>query len=35
MFGSTRSVNAGVASGIAMHRWVSTHALGPDGTPLG
>ena len=33
MFGSTRSVNAGVASGIAMHRWVATHALGPDGTP--
>ncbi len=26
-FGSTRSVNAGVASGIAMHRWVCTHAL--------
>jgi tRNA G18 (ribose-2'-O)-methylase SpoU len=25
MFGSTRSVNAGVASGIAMHTWVRTH----------
>ena len=24
-FGSTRSINAGVASGIAMHRWVSEH----------
>jgi tRNA G18 (ribose-2'-O)-methylase SpoU len=27
MFGSTRSINAGVASGIAMHAWVATHAL--------
>ena len=26
-FGSTRSINAGVASGIAMHRWVCHHAL--------
>ena len=25
-FGSTRSVNAGVASGIAMHAWVRQHA---------
>jgi tRNA(Leu) C34 or U34 (ribose-2'-O)-methylase TrmL len=25
-FGSTRSVNAGVASGIAMHAWVEQHA---------
>jgi tRNA G18 (ribose-2'-O)-methylase SpoU len=25
MFGSTRSINAGVASGIAMHAWVRTH----------
>ena len=24
-FGSTRSINAGVASGIAMHAWVRTH----------
>jgi tRNA G18 (ribose-2'-O)-methylase SpoU len=28
MFGSTRSINAGVASGIAMHAWVRRHALG-------
>lgn len=28
MFGSTRSINAGVASGIALHDWVVTHALG-------
>ncbi|WP_231115952.1 TrmH family RNA methyltransferase [Motilibacter rhizosphaerae] len=28
MFGSTRSVNAGVAAGIAMHAWVRRHALG-------
>ena len=28
MFGSTRSINAGVASGIALHTWVLTHALG-------
>jgi tRNA G18 (ribose-2'-O)-methylase SpoU len=26
-FGSTRSINAGVASGIAMHTWISQHAL--------
>ncbi|WP_420436067.1 TrmH family RNA methyltransferase [Candidatus Poriferisocius sp.] len=26
-FGSTRSINAGVASGIAMHRWVCQHTL--------
>ncbi|NUS72319.1 MAG: RNA methyltransferase [Corynebacteriales bacterium] len=26
-FGSTRSINAGVASGIAMHAWVRQHAL--------
>ncbi|MBI9001311.1 RNA methyltransferase [Corynebacterium sp. CCM 8864] len=25
-FGSTRSINAGVAAGIAMHRWVTQHA---------
>ena len=25
-FGSTRSINAGVASGIAMHAWVRAHA---------
>ncbi len=26
-FGSTRSINAGVASGIAMHTWIRQHAL--------
>jgi tRNA G18 (ribose-2'-O)-methylase SpoU len=31
-FGSTRSINAGVASGIAMHAWIRAHA-GP--TPNG
>jgi tRNA G18 (ribose-2'-O)-methylase SpoU len=30
MFGSTRSINAGVASGIAMHTWIRQHALGED-----
>ena len=25
-FGSTRSINAGVASGIAMYEWVRRHA---------
>jgi tRNA G18 (ribose-2'-O)-methylase SpoU len=30
-FGSTRSINAGVASGIAMHAWVRTHATIDDG----
>jgi tRNA G18 (ribose-2'-O)-methylase SpoU len=25
-FGSTRSVNAAVAAGIAMHSWITTHA---------
>jgi len=24
-FGSTRSINAGVASGIAMHSWIRQH----------
>ena len=28
-YGSTRSINAGVASGIAMHAWVRTHAAPP------
>jgi tRNA G18 (ribose-2'-O)-methylase SpoU len=27
-FGSTRSINAGVASGIAMHAWIRQHAVG-------
>jgi tRNA G18 (ribose-2'-O)-methylase SpoU len=25
-WGSTRSINAGVASGIAMHTWIRQHA---------
>jgi tRNA G18 (ribose-2'-O)-methylase SpoU len=29
-FGSTRSINAGVASGIAMHTWVRQHVLGQE-----
>jgi tRNA G18 (ribose-2'-O)-methylase SpoU len=29
-YGSTRSINAGVASGIAMHSWIRAHA-GPPG----
>jgi tRNA G18 (ribose-2'-O)-methylase SpoU len=28
-YGSTRSINAGVASGIAMHAWVRAHADAP------
>ncbi|MFP5255703.1 MAG: TrmH family RNA methyltransferase [Acidimicrobiia bacterium] len=27
-FGSTRSINAGVASGIAMHTWIRQHVIG-------
>jgi tRNA G18 (ribose-2'-O)-methylase SpoU len=27
-FGSTRSINAGVAAGIAMHAWIRQHAVG-------
>jgi tRNA G18 (ribose-2'-O)-methylase SpoU len=30
-FGSTRSINAGVAAGIAMHRWVTQHGRLPTG----
>jgi tRNA G18 (ribose-2'-O)-methylase SpoU len=30
-FGSTRSINAGVAAGIAMHTWIRQHALGDAG----
>lgn len=29
-FGSTRSINAGVASGIAMHTWIRQHAQLPS-----
>ena len=28
-YGSTRSINAGVASGIAMHAWIRQHAGPP------
>ncbi|WP_344689771.1 RNA methyltransferase [Blastococcus jejuensis] len=30
-FGSTRSINAGVAAGIAMHAWIRLHALSSSG----
>jgi tRNA G18 (ribose-2'-O)-methylase SpoU len=30
-FGSTRSINAGVASGVAMHAWIRRHAGPPPG----
>jgi tRNA G18 (ribose-2'-O)-methylase SpoU len=30
MYGSTRSINAGVASGIAMHAWLQAHGPGTD-----
>jgi tRNA G18 (ribose-2'-O)-methylase SpoU len=33
--GSTRSINAGVASGIAMHTWLRQHALDALDTPEG
>jgi tRNA G18 (ribose-2'-O)-methylase SpoU len=29
-FGSTRSINAGVAAGIAMHAWIRQHAIHPN-----
>jgi tRNA(Leu) C34 or U34 (ribose-2'-O)-methylase TrmL len=32
-YGSTRSINAGVASGIAMHTWIRTHAGPPPDAP--
>jgi tRNA G18 (ribose-2'-O)-methylase SpoU len=36
-FGSTRSINAGAAAAIAMHTWVTRHAVAPvlrrGGTP--
>jgi tRNA G18 (ribose-2'-O)-methylase SpoU len=28
-YGSTRSINAGVAAGIAMHAWIRQHAAPP------
>lgn len=34
-YGSTRSINAGVASGIAMHAWIRAYADPPcDGNPV-
>jgi len=30
-YGSTRSINAGVAAGIAMHAWIRQHAVLPAG----
>jgi tRNA G18 (ribose-2'-O)-methylase SpoU len=33
MYGSTRSINAGVASGIAMHAWLAAHAPRPGAAP--
>jgi tRNA G18 (ribose-2'-O)-methylase SpoU len=33
-FGSTRSVNAGVAAGIAMYEWIHRHAPEAGATPL-
>ncbi|MEW1585194.1 RNA methyltransferase [Micromonospora vinacea] len=32
-YGSTRSINAGVASGIAMHAWIRAHAGAPPDQP--
>jgi tRNA G18 (ribose-2'-O)-methylase SpoU len=32
-YGSTRSINAGVASGIAMHSWIRAHAAAPADPP--
>ncbi|MCX7620149.1 MAG: rRNA methyltransferase [Acidimicrobiales bacterium] len=32
-FGSTRSINAAVAAGIAMHRWICQHAVLPEEPP--
>lgn len=29
-YGSTRSINAGVAAGIAMHAWIRQHAAAPE-----
>jgi tRNA G18 (ribose-2'-O)-methylase SpoU len=31
-YGSTRSINAGVASGIAMHTWIRQHGAPPAGS---
>jgi tRNA G18 (ribose-2'-O)-methylase SpoU len=32
-YGSTRSINAGVAAGIAMHAWIRQHAAPPSSPP--
>ena len=32
-YGSTRSINAGVAAGIAMHNWIQTHATSAETGP--
>jgi tRNA G18 (ribose-2'-O)-methylase SpoU len=32
-YGSTRSINAGVASGIAMYSWLRQHAVAPPSPP--
>ena len=34
-FGSTRSINAGVASGIAMHTWIRQHVFSPEESECG
>ena len=34
-FGSTRSINAGTAAGIAMHTWIRQHATSSAGGPDG
>ncbi|NOX22073.1 MAG: RNA methyltransferase [Actinobacteria bacterium] len=34
-FGSTRSINAGVAGGIAMHAWIRQHVFDSGTTPRG
>lgn len=34
-YGSTRSINAGVAAGIAMHAWVRAHAAPPPAPTFG
>ena len=34
-YGSTRSINAGVAAGIAMHAWIRQHAVSPGDAGTG
>jgi tRNA C32,U32 (ribose-2'-O)-methylase TrmJ len=33
-YGSTRSINAGVASGIAMHAWIREYAASPPAADI-